>query len=422
MMQSVNVDELQDVVSAEQEDPCGDAAILLEKEYTAKRTKEQEEMVEIRRLRTENRLLRQRIDNLEQESSSLADRLIQGQVIRAQEAEETFALKRELGALKQLNVELQQKLDECNERIKVLEEMTAERGSKDTEDLITVLQEELVNIRLREAESHVVMKELKTKLQDAEEANKKLRDIPPDNNVAHLQEELISLKLREAESALSMKELSQRIEDMSLMWEKHLKENHQGENGKKREYGKNVIAQLQDDLLTAKLAEAKAAATLRETNHRLMELESQNQIYLNQIRRQEEEVRRLEETVEEAEARDRERQNAIKDEHRKLADLESKMKEELMMSRIREMERAQSVAELEQKLSSMECKHEELMAARQLSRGSDNEEFRELQDRIADYQTEILRLEAINKKLTSVLAIHNSPQRIPVSQRNGDLH
>jgi hypothetical protein len=34
----------------------------------------------LQRLRTENRLLRQRVDLLEQESSNLADRLIQGQV------------------------------------------------------------------------------------------------------------------------------------------------------------------------------------------------------------------------------------------------------------------------------------------------------------------------------------------------------
>lgn len=46
---------------------------------------------------------------------------------------------------------------------------STEWGSKDAEDLISVLQEELVNIRLREAESQAVMKELKTKLYDAEE-------------------------------------------------------------------------------------------------------------------------------------------------------------------------------------------------------------------------------------------------------------
>jgi len=41
------------------------------------RTKEQEEQIEIRRLNTENRLLRQRLEALEKENMSLADKLIQ---------------------------------------------------------------------------------------------------------------------------------------------------------------------------------------------------------------------------------------------------------------------------------------------------------------------------------------------------------
>ncbi len=73
----------------------------LEKEYTTMKTKEKEDEIELRRLRTENRLLRQRVDLLEQESSNLADRLIQGQVTRAEVEEVTFAIKRELAAVKQ---------------------------------------------------------------------------------------------------------------------------------------------------------------------------------------------------------------------------------------------------------------------------------------------------------------------------------
>ena len=67
----------------------------LEKEYTTMKCKEKEDEVELRRLRTENRLLRQRIDMLETESSELADKLIQGQVTRAEVEETTFAIKRE---------------------------------------------------------------------------------------------------------------------------------------------------------------------------------------------------------------------------------------------------------------------------------------------------------------------------------------
>ena len=55
----------------------------------------------LQRLRTENRLLRQRVDLLEQECSNLADRLIQGQVTRAEVEEHTFVIKRELAAIKQ---------------------------------------------------------------------------------------------------------------------------------------------------------------------------------------------------------------------------------------------------------------------------------------------------------------------------------
>ena len=46
----------------------------LEKEYTTMKCKEKEDEIELRRLRTENSLLRQRIDFLETESSDLADR------------------------------------------------------------------------------------------------------------------------------------------------------------------------------------------------------------------------------------------------------------------------------------------------------------------------------------------------------------
>ena len=53
-------------------------------EYTSMKCKEKEDEIELRRLRTENSLLRQRIDLLETESSDLADRLIQGQVTRAE--------------------------------------------------------------------------------------------------------------------------------------------------------------------------------------------------------------------------------------------------------------------------------------------------------------------------------------------------
>ena len=46
----------------------------------------------------------------------------------------------------------------------------------------------------------------------------------------------------------------------------------------------------------------------------------------------------------------------VREAQRKFADLETRMKEDLMMSRIREAEHAQFVAELTQKISALEYK------------------------------------------------------------------
>ncbi|KAG9343305.1 hypothetical protein JZ751_014286 [Albula glossodonta] len=95
----------------------------LEKEYTTIKTKEMEEQVEIKRLRTENRLLKQRIETLEKESASLADRLIQGQVTRAQEAEENYLVKRELATVRQQSEEASVRLEQANSTIRQLQQV-----------------------------------------------------------------------------------------------------------------------------------------------------------------------------------------------------------------------------------------------------------------------------------------------------------
>ena len=51
---------------------------------------------------------------------------------------------------------------------------------------------------------------------------KTLRESTPDNSVAHLQEELIAVKLREAEANLSLKDLRQRVGELGQQWQRHL--------------------------------------------------------------------------------------------------------------------------------------------------------------------------------------------------------
>lgn len=77
-------------------------------------------------LRQENRLLKQRVELLEKESSSLAERLVRGQVDRAEGEEETFALAREVQALRRANVDAQQRLAVAQDEIRSLEMTIAE--------------------------------------------------------------------------------------------------------------------------------------------------------------------------------------------------------------------------------------------------------------------------------------------------------
>lgn len=63
---------------------------------------------------------------LEKESSALAERLVQGQVDRAEGEEETFALAREVQALRRANMDAQQRLAVAQDEIRSLEMTIAE--------------------------------------------------------------------------------------------------------------------------------------------------------------------------------------------------------------------------------------------------------------------------------------------------------
>ncbi|XP_045530777.1 ecotropic viral integration site 5 ortholog isoform X1 [Pieris brassicae] len=215
----------------------------LEKEYTVIKTKEQSDIAVLRCLREENRILKKRMQFLEQECSELAARLVRGQVDRAHGEEETFALERELHALRCANLDAQQALADAHEEIRSLEVTLAEcnsrqssleggegseggegcsGGSGDKEELARCLQQELVRAKLQLAEREAAERELAARLADLENDNKLLRKQTVDNNVAHLQDELIAVKLREAEANLSLKELRQRVTELADAWRRHL--------------------------------------------------------------------------------------------------------------------------------------------------------------------------------------------------------
>jgi hypothetical protein len=63
-----------------------------EKDYSALKRDEQEEQVEMKRIKNENKMMKQRIEELEKENLHLAQRLIEGQVVNAQSMESIISL------------------------------------------------------------------------------------------------------------------------------------------------------------------------------------------------------------------------------------------------------------------------------------------------------------------------------------------
>ncbi|KAB7506775.1 Ecotropic viral integration site 5 [Armadillidium nasatum] len=399
--------------------------------YNCKKMKKMEK--DYTRLRTENRLLRQRIDCLEAESSALADRLIQGQVSRAEEAEHNFAIKRELAALRQHDGETNEQLRDARDKIRKLtglieencsskesslaELMIKEEELTQKEELVKCLQEELVQVRLKTAEAEATIRDLRAQVQELEGEQKKLREATPDHSVAHLQEELIAVRLREAEANLALKDLRHRVQDLTQLWTKHVHDQH----GDKNDVGKNEAtstpskklgglfwdrsndaAKLEEELMTTKLHETASVAELKEARLKVMELETAVQVSTNQMKRQEEENKKLQEALENAQAEVKSLEVQLGEHKRKYSDLEGQMKEEKMMARIRDAEKSQSLAELTQKISSLEYKNQELVTEGEVSKvGNDEDQVPKLQDKVAELKAEMARLMAINRRLLS---------------------
>ncbi|XP_054690306.1 ecotropic viral integration site 5 protein homolog isoform X2 [Grus americana] len=312
----------------------------LEKEYTTIKTKEMEEQVEIKRLRTENRLLKQRIETLEKESASLADRLIQGQVTRAQEAEENYLIKRELATIKQQSDEATTKLEQAENTIRELQQQQQWRNSS----------------------------------------------LPDEENLARLQEELIAVKLREAEALTGLKELRQQVKDLEEHWQRHLARTTGRWKDPPR---KNTVNELQDELMTVRLREAETQAELKETKQRMMEMETQNQINSNHLRRAEQEVTNLQGKVQYLSAQNKGLLAQLNEAKRRQAEIECKSKEEVMAVRLREADRIAAVAELQQHIAELEIQKEEGKIQGQLNKSDSNQYIRELKDQIAELHHEI---------------------------------
>uniref|UniRef100_A0A8C3XSX8 Ecotropic viral integration site 5 like n=1 Tax=Chelydra serpentina TaxID=8475 RepID=A0A8C3XSX8_CHESE len=342
----------------------------LEKEYAAIKNKEMEEQIEIKRLRTENRLLKQRIETLEK-----------GQVTRAQEAEENYIIKRELAVVKQQCSSATENLQKAQSTIRQLQDQQG--NPRFTEEFVNHLETELEQSRLREMETLGALKEMQDKVLDMEKKNSSL---PDENNVARLQEELKALKVREVAALTSLKELQLQVKELNDSWQAHLSRT----GGRWKESPrKNTMNDLQDELMTIRLREAQAQADLRELRQRLVELETQDQIHSNLLNRTEQECLGLQEKLQYLTAQNKGLQTQLSETKRKHAESECKSKEEVMAVRLREADSMAAVAEMRQRIAELEIQREEGMIQGQLNNSDSSQYIRELKDQIDELKAEI---------------------------------
>ncbi|XP_073659407.1 EVI5-like protein isoform X6 [Tursiops truncatus] len=387
----------------------------LEKEYAAMKSKEMEEQIEIKRLRTENRLLKQRIETLEKESAALADRLIQGQVTRAQEAEENYVIKRELAVVRQQCSSAAQDLQKAQSTIRQLQEQ--QDNPRLTEDFVAHLETELEQSRLRETETLGALREMQDKVLDMEKRNSSL---PDENNVAQLQEELKALKVREGEAVASARELKMQLQELSDTWQVReglarrarsgfgaprrrttadlSPQAHLSRGGRWKESPRKlVLGELQDELMSVRLREAQAVAEGRELRQRVVELETQDHIHRNLLNRVEAERAALQEKLQYLAAQNKGLQTQLSESRRKQAEAECKSKEEVMAVRLREADSMAAVAEMRQRIAELEIQSGDLARPQreegriqgQLNHSDSSQYIRELKDQIEELKAEV---------------------------------
>ncbi|XP_048869632.1 EVI5-like protein isoform X13 [Brienomyrus brachyistius] len=343
----------------------------LEKEYTTIKNKEMEEQIEIKRLRTENRLLKQRIETLEK-----------GQVTRAQEAEENYVIKRELAVVRQQCSTASESLERAQGTIRLLQQRQY------TEQFVSSLQTQLEQSKLQEAELLGAMKEMQDKVLELEKRNSSL---PDESNVAQLQEELKLVKLRELETLRCFREMQETVTELNQRWPV-LRSSGSGGGHWKESPKKNAMNELQDKLMAARLREAQALAELREARLKVLELESQNQIHSKLVSRQEQESAALQEKVQYLTAQNKGLQGQLSEVKRKQAVSDCKSKEEVMAVRLREVDSMAAMAELRLRIAELEIQKEEGRIQGQLNHTDSSQYITQLREQVAELKNEVRQL------------------------------
>ncbi|TRZ06430.1 hypothetical protein HGM15179_020677 [Zosterops borbonicus] len=342
----------------------------LEKEYAALKSKEMEEQIEIKRLRSENRLLKQRIETLEK-----------GQVTRAQEAEENDVIRRELALVRQRCTSATESLRRAQSTIRELQ-----GNPRLTEEFVAHLETELERSRLRESETLGALKEMQDKVLDMEkgelkEMQDKVLDVekvtPGDIEVAPglagsqwegerqplLPDESSVVRLQEELQELALSDLGDTWQVCGGRWKEP--------------------RALQEAVLGVQLRESHAQAELRALRQRVLHLETQ--VCGGRWK----EPRALQEAVLGVQLRESHAQAELRALRQRVLHLETQSKEEVMAVRLREADSMAALAEMRQRVAELEIQREEGRLQGQLEHSDAAQYIRHLKGHISELKAEI---------------------------------
>uniref|UniRef100_A0A8C9R5C6 Ecotropic viral integration site 5 like n=1 Tax=Scleropages formosus TaxID=113540 RepID=A0A8C9R5C6_SCLFO len=151
---------------------------------------------------------------------------------------------------------------------------TLEKVRSYTEEFVNGLQTQLEQSRLQEAELLGALKEMQDKVLNLE---KRSNSLPDESNVAHLQEELRLVKLRELETLRCFKEMQDTVAELNQRWQHHTARGggagHWKESPKKNAINelqdKLMGARLREAQAQAELREVKLKALQLESQNQI---------------------------------------------------------------------------------------------------------------------------------------------------------
>merc|ERR1719457_314479 len=339
-----------------------------EKEYSDTRSKETEDMIEMRTLKTENRLLLQKVQAFEEENLNLADKLIQERLNRAIDAEDKIRLQKELAIAKRQG---KVKSNEEKSNGNIAEDKTGNSSfdcksvgstksdiSNKSGSYTKELEEKLVLLKNKEAELEDKFSNLKEKCVDLSERNRELTD---QSRVRELEEELVATKLREAESCSLLKELKQNVSQLNNNFNKHLEKMNssmtQTFNFTTNKQNKSIILDLQQQVMQMRIQHQQVLLSNAEFKQQITMLETSNHSCKVQLHRSEEEISVLRDAMDANEKTKMACKHQINQYQDKIATMESQLKEcvnklkiETIEKEMKEVEFQQTIEDLTNKL------------------------------------------------------------------------